>query len=153
MIDIELLDVLTTLESVHQSPKAVYLLPKVSYQNQNFSIDPTLWCILMDMPFKKHTHTYDWHRSPAPSILPTHLHTLWNLKNRNASCWWGNFFSTEDYSSVLVLETTTCVRPKSGQGRGDYGAKSRLTLQTPASLLIYKWSEGFDSIIQEYLGC
>ncbi len=31
----------------------------------------------------------------------------------------------------------------SGQGRGDYGAKSRLTLQTPASLLIYKWSEGF----------
>ncbi len=114
-----------TLVSVHQSSKAVYLLPKVSYQNLIFGIDLTLWCILMDMPFKKkeNTHNYDWHRSPAPSTLPTHLHTLLTLKTRNASCGWGNFFS--------------------GQGRGDYGAKSRLTLQTPASLLIYKWSEGF----------
>ncbi len=59
MIDIELLDVVTTLESVHHPPKAVYLLPKpkVSYQNQNFSIDQTLWCTLIDMHFKKkNTH-------------------------------------------------------------------------------------------------
>lgn len=63
------------------------------------------------------------------------------------------FFFTQDYSSFLVLETTYHVRPKSGQGRGDYGTKSRLTLQTPASLLIYKWSEGFDSFIQEHSGC
>lgn len=108
---------------------------------------------LMYMPFKR-THFQLTQKPSIPHSTSASAYIL-EFEEKKCQLLMGIFFFffTQDYSSFLVLDTTSHVRPKSGQGRGDYGAKSRLTLQTPASLLIYKWSEGFDSVIQEHSGC
>lgn len=130
MIDIELLDI----DSLRLF---ICCLRLRSYQSQKFSIDPTLCCTVMDMPFKR-TH---FQLTQRPGTLRSTNSSAYIIKFEEQKCQllMGDFFFTiHNYSSVLVLEAKPCVRLKSGQGRGDYGTKSRLSLQTPASLLIYK---------------
>lgn len=134
MIDIELLDVLTALVPFHQLPKAVYLLPQVSRGQDHI----TTVKILVLMTFKR-THFQLTQKPSSPHSTSASAYIM-KFEKEEMPVADGEFFFffTQDYSSFLVLQTTYHVRPKSGQGRGDYGTKSRLTLQTPASLLIYK---------------